>query len=463
MTKPVSHLTTVADQIRDASRRRGSQEPFRTTAPQLATGSTVPPVQALPGEVLLHLSITEPAVVTAAHDAQRAGVDLSVWVTQALLAGATALQASGAMVQRAELQAQIDRAVQGVQAAADGSVLRFEDSLRGLLDPSSGALGQASQAAVTRLAQGIDLILTGPEALLPLRVRTSVSESLAVVTGEWQRTVAGQAEQLRAFVETDRAQMREALTEALAEQGERLAGAIGQVQATLAVREQLEKASKPTPQAGGLAYEANAVNAVLRVAAAAGDRGEHVGLQIGLISASKVGDGMIEMSTLSPTRPPRLVVEAKLRDRRLSTKSWADLLEESRANRGAIVALGLTPAEQMPVPGHAICVISNCGVVVAFDPADHNTEQEERLRTAFLLLRLLAATLQRHTDHDASVLDVGVIRAQLDALMASLEPLNKISKSAVTARRSIDAISTAGSALQADLADRIAQLHLQLG
>ena len=463
MTKPASHLTTIVEQFRDAQPRRGSHEPPRTTAPQPVTGSTVPQVRALPGEVLLHLSITDPIVVAAAHDAQRAGVDLTVWVTQALLAGATALQSSGAMVQRAELQAQIDRAVAGVQAAADGSVSRFQDSLRGLLDTNTGALGQASQDAVTRLAQGIDLILTGPEALLPQRVRTSVQESLDGVTREWQRTVAGQAEQLRAFVEADRSQMREALTEALAEQGERLAGAIGQVQATLAVREQLEKASKPTPQAGGLAYEAAAVNAILRVAAAAGDRGEQVGLQVGLVGTSKVGDGLVELLSLSPTRPPRLVVEAKVRDRRLSTRAWGELLEESRINRGAIVALGLTPAEQMPVPGHVIAVIDHCGIVVAFDPSDTGSEQEERLRTAFLLLRLLAATLQRDADQDASALDVGVLRAQLDALLAGLTPLNAISKSAVTARRSIDAITTAATTLQSDLTERITQLHLQLG
>jgi hypothetical protein len=118
------------------------------------------------------------------------GDDLGEWVTGAIRIGAAAVAAAATGADLHRLQQALDQVSATVDQRVQDGMARLETAVAAAVDPHHGQLALVSQAAVTRLAQGVAALVTGPEATVPARVQVAVREVTDQALAEIARSLA---------------------------------------------------------------------------------------------------------------------------------------------------------------------------------------------------------------------------------------------------------------------------------
>lgn len=145
----------------------------------------------------------------------------------------------------------------------------------------------------------------------------------------------------------------------------------------LRVQEAKASMAKVTPIKGA-SFEAVLHGLLGDIAAGLGDEYEDTTTKTGLVSRSKKGDGLLTASQGAG----RVVIEMTDSSR----NHWGTYLDEAERNRGAHASLGIVRTQDQN-GGHAIRVLGQRRVVIAFDPEVDDTDL---LRTVVQLLRTVA-------------------------------------------------------------------------
>ena len=191
----------------------------------------------------------------------------------------------------------------------------------------------------------------------------------------------------------------------------------------------------------GLTTEATTLNALERVAYAAGDQLTPTGTTPGLVAPP----GATSVQA-------RVCVETKNEARPLSVTAWATLLAESCKKRSCHAALGLVPRiEQMPGQ-RRLHLLSPTSYLFADGPTRDDTD----------LLTAASVLLRAHTWADVPAqqkpthqIDLPALRAGLLEGLAILDGLVQLTRHSSATRRSLDQLDTSSTTLRAELRDRI--------
>lgn len=394
--------------------------------------------------LITQLVVTDRRIVEAARAAADRGDNLAAWCVNVLAAGTAAVTAAGAGTDLAKVDAALDRVRTDVDAALRTALARLDATIVKATDPTTGDVARAAQDAVSRLATGVQRILTGSDALLPEASSRALRQVTDSALAEIHRLLDGDRKHLAQLVAGDRERAAVEMAQAISAQNAHLGEVVAQLREALAVKAVHDAGATSGPRKG-IVYEAQVHGLIHGLAEAAGDGGaDSVGSTAGT-DASRKGDIVVDLRSL-PSRP-RMVVEAKNRPGRaaLGPGQWAEELDRSLAARSADVAVGVCPVDQMPGTRHVL-VIDGRRAVVAWDP-----ECGDDLVTAvYLLMRMCAGYQRRNTAVSPAELEQHV-----QAVVAAIAPLDEIQRQAVTCRRSAERIDAAAQALRTDLKARI--------
>ena len=394
---------------------------------------------------------TDRTVLAAAAAAGARGEDLDAWFTHVVTAGAAAATAAGAGSDLARVDAALSRLDQQVQDATERMVARLHDSVARATDPITGDVARAAQAAVDRLAAGVQRILTGSDALLPTASAKAVEQVTSHALAEIHRLLDADRKQLAAVVAADRERTAVELARSIGEQNSHLGQVVADLR-TVVTTHAVTAARQSSGPRKGLAYEDEVHALVHRIAAASGDGGADAVGTTGGIDNSRKGDVVVDLRSL-PTQP-RLVVEAKHRPGKaaLGVRQWAAELDSALTARQAAVALGVCPRSQMPgeLP---VLVVDGRRVVVGWDAED----ADELVVAAYLLMRMVAGQQRRD-----STLSPAELEEHVRAIAAGMAPLDDIQRQATVCRRAAERITVTAQALRADLAARIESVQDRL-
>jgi hypothetical protein len=418
------------------------------------------------GLVITAMVITDPDVLAGARACDAAGQDLSCWLATSLHAGAVAVMAatSGSELTQlraslAEVSGTIDRLRTGVEVSVGAGMARLESAVGAAVDPGTGGIALASQAAISRLATGVGQLLTGPGATVPGRIHAAVTEAGQQALAEITRALAAQTALVQMTVAGDRTAVQAVVREqldTLAGQLSALTAEITHLHTAVAVSQAVATVP-PGSYDRGQSYEVICHEMVGRLAHGCGDGGaDRVGLTAG--QAGKVGDLLVTLSSLGAS-PPKLVVEAKdwSASGKLSVAGWRDQLSRARENRSATVAMGLCPSASMPLKSQPILVLGPSMIVVGFDPG--SSSQEHLVLAAFMLLRVTAAAARVTS---TGTIDGAAVSRLLSQLREDLLPIATIERQAGSAEKAGRAIRDAAQELRSALLERIALLEIAL-
>jgi hypothetical protein len=141
---------------------------------------------------VLHLSLDDPELLTAARAVVERGEDLDAWVRSPLRAGAVAIIAASSSVDTGRLTRAVDQATTKVDNTIQVALTKFEAAIAAAVDPDNGPLAIASRAVVDRLSIGVTKLMAGPNATVPETVRLAVNgvtdDALAEITRSLQAT-----------------------------------------------------------------------------------------------------------------------------------------------------------------------------------------------------------------------------------------------------------------------------------
>ena len=135
-------------------------------------------------------------IMTAALEAQRRGVALESWLQNVIRAGVAAVRVASSGADLAQVERLINTLTQRVETSVTGSLTDLTTQVARLSDPADGDLARASQAAVDRLAYGVQKLLLGEQAVLPETVRAAVRGVTEQALAEIQRSF-GRADRSR--------------------------------------------------------------------------------------------------------------------------------------------------------------------------------------------------------------------------------------------------------------------------
>ena len=397
-------------------------------------------------------------VLTAARAAADRGEDLTTWVRTALRAGAVAITAAGSGTDLTRLHQALERVASDVDGRVQHCVSRLETAVTSAVDPHHGQLATASQAAVTRLAEGVSRLLTGPDATVPATVQAAVRAVTDTALAEITRSLAATSSATQRAIAADRDAVRRDVLQAVQGQYSQLSTALTQIREDVAVRTAVAQ-SRAHSSAKGVDYEADCLITLGAVAARAGDGGAtNVGTTRGH-DGTMVGDLVVELTSIADPGPV-FVAECKSRSgsNRLSLAEWRKELRAAASNRNASVSLGLCHPDGMPVPGQRLIVLDERTLVVAHEPAVDGPD-DPVLTAAFLLLRLTATTAQFEQRDDV---DLTEAHRQLTDLRNALTPIGKLELEIGKIDRAGEVIRQTASSLRADLIGRIDKLQTAL-
>ena len=389
-------------------------------------------------------STSDRTVLAGAQAASARGDELATWFAHLVTAGAAAVTAAGAGTDLARIDQALDRLDRELQRSLQQVVDRLHASVAKATDPTTGDVAVAAQAAVDRLAEGVQRVLTGSDALLPEASARAVNQVTASALSEIHRLLDTDRRQLGSLIAADRERSAVELSRSISQQNGHLAEVVGELRALLA-NASVAAASQASGPRKGLVYEAAVKEAVHAIAAAAGDGGaDGVGGSAGT-DGSRHGDVVVDLRSL-PMRP-RLVVECKNRPGAVvSLRQWEAALEQALHARNAAVAIGVCPRNQMPSPDTPVLVLDGRRLVVAWDDSD----SDELLRAVYQLGRLAAA--QQRQDATCSATE---LEAHVRAIAAGMAPLDEIQRQAASCRRAAEKISATAQDLRTDLGARI--------
>lgn len=392
---------------------------------------------------------TDPDVMSAANAAQGRGEDLATWFDVVVRAGAVA----GSGADLARLERAVEGLTVGVASQVTSALGQLERAVAQAVHPRDGELAMASQAAVTRLADGVARLITGPEATVPMRVQAAVKETVDRSLDEIQRALAAQSSHVANLVSGDRDELRRSLLDSVSRQHTELVVAMAEIRAGLASKEAVAAEARHGARKG-FTFERACADLFGTIAARAGDGGATpVGGTPGV--AGRKGDVVIDLSSLGEPAP-RLVVEAKDRSSTaMSVAQWRAELSAAKKNRGATAGIGITRPELMPTAGQRIVVINDRTLVLGWSPDD---DDDDLATACYLLMRLSAAGSRP----DADTVAVSEVRRQVTDLLHSLTHLDTVLQQAGTARRALGRIDDASAAMRADVEFRVSALQTLL-
>jgi len=417
--------------------------------------------------LIIHaLTVTDPDVLAGArrHTSPgtpgTAGADgaLEVFVNTALTVGAKALAAAGNSVDLAELDRSVSRLSEQVTSRTQAALTRLDQAVTAATHAQTGTIPTSVQAALSGLAAQLTALLAGSDA----PVQTAVADTVRTVTdqalAEVQRAVASQALTVRSVLSSDQPgsplhDLRTHLLTGLRESHRTLTGQLQELRTALEVDRARQHAATLHPQRG-LTTEATTLDALERVAYAAGDQLTPTGTTPGLVARSLKGDAVITLAA-----PPgitsvqaRICVEVKDVTRPMAVTAWAKLLTESRDSRAAHASLGVVPRiEQMPGQ-RRLHLLSPTSYLLAYDPTRDDTDL---LAAGYALLRAHTWAGVLAQQKPASQIDLPALRTALVAGLNALDGFDQISKHSNATRRSLDQLDKTSTSLRTDLRDRI--------
>ncbi len=386
-----------------------------------------------PAVVIRNLAVNDPAVVAesrrwstgrrgaTAGEEDMTGIDLSAFVSQALIVGAHAIGTAG----EAQDTFNLERLVSDVGARTAESTSKAAETTTEVVNRATDAMQKAASDARTAIAEVgkdarqsfADNVDSARKSLLEEvhRLAGGDNPELAVRLGpmlerfghDLDVRVAKQTSELLAkaakqFDPDDPTSPMSKHTRELQKQQETLSATLEKNHRDLATKvEELTTAVRVTTSAKeaaattaritplkGASYAAEIHQLMEQIAVGLGDEYADTGALPGAIPRNKKGDGVLTINGGAA----RLVLEMTNSTR----PHWNDYLDEAERNRSAAASLGLVrePAQNN---GSTVRCLGSRRIVMAFDPA---TDDPELLRTVVQLLRISALTASNRGDRD---------------------------------------------------------------
>jgi len=433
--------------------------------------------------MITDVMITDPAVVSEAmhwssgqrgavcDPASLAGLDLSLFIRQALNIGVQAIAMAGGAQDKFELcqlvrdvgertsQAAdhaahttatvVEEATLAIKRAATEASTAFGDAgklARGEFADTVKAAQSGIQAELRRLfgdddpelQRRLDLVLDGfghrvnqasaekTEALFAKAARQFDPDEPSSPMAKHVRLLEKQQTDLKANIDQNLGE--------LTTQYEKLTAVIERTHASKDARRAVELVTTLK----GATYEERVNAAMHTIAVGLGDDYEATGNQPGPKGSSKKGDGVLRVQDSDAA----VVVEVSDSVRR----TWPDYLAAAESTRGAQASLGLVPTADL-LQGSTIRCLGARRIVMAFDP---DTDDPEILRTVVQLLRLGAVAVASRV----GIVGVNTADEKVHEALETIKKFDKIQKSANLIRQHANTIDSEAGSLQ-DLLQRI--------
>lgn len=417
-----------------------------------------------PAVVIHHLTVTDRAVVAesrhwrtgrrgaAVGEDDLADVDLSAFVTQALVIGAHAIGAAGGVQDTFDLE----RLVTDLGARTTESTHQAVNSTTELMNRATEALGKAAAEATKVMSE------TGTESRQSFA--SSVESATSTLLTEVRRLVGGNDPELAARLKPllerfghdldsrATAQTRELITTAakqfdpadpsspmakhtreLHKQQETLSNTLQRQHAELtskvdelATAWQVAASAKDAAATAvqltpikGTSYEAAVHEIMTQIALGLGDEYADTSSATGSVSRSKKGDGVLTIDGGAATVALEMTDSGQ-------NRRWNDYLDEVERNRGAAASLGLV-RDAVQNNGSTIRCLNARRIVLAFDP---ETDDPAWLRTVVQLLRLAALAASDRQDREG----IHTADEKITAALGMLTKIDDIRKVAGTIR-----------------------------
>ncbi|MGH3789180.1 MAG: Fis family transcriptional regulator [Pseudonocardiaceae bacterium] len=440
-----------------------------------------------PAVVIQSLAVNDPAVVAesrrwstgrrgaAVGEDGMGGIDLSMFVDQALIVGAHAIGTAGGVQDTFNLErlvsdvgartaestsravdtttAVVNNATEAMQKASSevrntiteaGRDARrsFADTVegarKGLLDEVHRLVGGDNPELAARLGPMLDRFGYDLDA----RVVRQTSELLDKAAKQFDpddptSPMAKHTRELR--------RQQETLSAALEHHHRDLATKVEELTTAVKVRAGAESLAHITPLKGE-SYATGIHGLMEQIAAGLGDEYADTGAIPGAIARNKKGDGVLTINGGAG----RIVLEMTNSKR----SNWNDYLDEAERNRAAAASLGLVP-EPAQNNGSTIRCLGSRRIVMAFDPG---TDDPELLRTVIQLLRLSALAASNRADRDG----IHTAEEKIAEALGMLGKIDDIKKVAGTLRQHAGKIEQQSDDVRAALARLLGQTQAAL-
>ncbi len=337
----------------------------------------------------------------AVGEEDMADVELSTFVTQAVIVGAHAIGSAGGIQDTFNLEQLVSDV--GARTAASTSkvidttnevVNSAAEAMRKVSAEAKDAIIEAGQHARRRFADNVD------------SARKNDPDDPTSPMSKHSRALHQRQETLAATLERNH---RDLAT--------KVAELTNAVKLTSAAKEATAAMAGITPLKGE-SYATGIHEVMAQIAVGLGDEYADTSAVPGAIPRNKKGDGVL---TIDGGRA-RLVLEMTNSKR----SSWNDYLDEAERNRNAAASLGLV-CEPAQNNGSTIRCLGSRRIVLAFDPV---TDDPELLRTVIQLLRISALTASSREDRDG----IHTAEEKIAEALGMLDKIDEIRKVAGTLR-----------------------------
>ena len=325
------------------------------------------------------------------------GSQFGTILEQALTAGVVSIQAGGVSINVDYIQKEFERLRNQLKSDLDGASATLTQVTESTFSQEGGTLVRALEKYLGEGGRLADLFDPQRKDSALGRIQEILAEhfdgegsrlgQLLDLTNQrsplhkWKETIDNGFKELRKLIEDYRASAESRLA------------------ADLARAEEREKGTQK-----GLDYQAVVFDAVNEIAKVFGDVAELVADASG-IGGSKVGDIAVSVNTRETGQPSaRIVLEAK--DRTIGITPMRRELEEAKANRAALIAIGVySRSEYMPTGSAPFREESPTLYLCLFDK--DNTEEKLALTVAYRIARVSALQMMRR---ECAPVDAAAIR-----------------------------------------------------
>lgn len=432
--------------------------------------------------VIIDLAVTDQTVTTealrwstgrrgaAVQAAEMFDVDLTAFVTQALVVGSQAIASTGGAQDTFELE----RLVADVAARTEASSTQAAQA--------TGTAVKAAAEAVTKATDDVRKVIAEAGTTTRAAYVETVTTTTAALRADVERIFGGESPELlakltpvlesvgrkigdQAFKQTDEllvkvsrqfdpadptspfakqaktlAGQQQVLSEAMDKNHLALVGKVDELAKAVEVQKAasaaVSRTANVTPLKGGT-FEGEVNTVMEEIAAGLGDEYADMSGVTGAIQRCKKGDGVLSVSGGAA----RVVVEMHdSSDGRI----WNDYLDEAERNREAAASIGIV-RNAAQNKGQAIRVLGARRVVLAFDPA---SDDSDLLRTVVQLMRVSAMAASSRRDVEG----LETAEEQIRAATALLDRINFIRKASGSIRRGADTIDQECNTVQTGVA-----------
>jgi hypothetical protein len=444
-----------------------------------------------PAVVVRTLAVNDPAVVAesrrwstgqrgaAVGERDMVGIDLSTFVSQALVVGAHAIGTAGGVQDTFNLERLVSdvgaRTAESTTKAAETTtevVNRVSNAMQEAAIEAKDAITAAGKGARQSFADNVDdarkslleevhRLVGGDSPELAARLAPMLDkfghDLDARVTVQTSELLAKAAKQ---FDPDDPTSPMSKHTRELEKQQQTLSAALERNHRDLATKvDELTTAVKVTTSAKetaaslakittlkGESYAAEVHQVMEQIAAGLGDDYADTGAIPGAVPRSKKGDGVLTINGGSA----RIVLEMTTAKR----PNWTGYLDEAERNRSAAASLGLV---RMPAQNNGSTVrgLGQRRIVMAFDPA---IDDPELLRTVIQLLRLSAVTAADSKDRDG----IHTADARIAEALGMLGKIDDIKKVAGSLRQNAGKIEQQSDDVRTALTHLLGQAQAAL-